>query len=52
MLVDVNALSIEWQGEIGLFDEDENTDNLPFALSRLQNGSRYCHYDSSGMCPG
>ena len=40
------------QGEIRLFGEYENIDNIPFSLTILQNGRSYREYDSSDMGSG
>ena len=52
MLLDIDGLLVEWEGEIGLFDANEHIENLPYALNRLNTGSNYRQYDSSGMGPG
>mgnify|MGYP003331645556 FL=1 len=52
MLLDKDGLSIEWQDDIGLFDNREDHSNVPFALRRLLSGAEQRNYDSSGMGPG
>ena len=52
MLLDKDGLSIEWQDDIGLFDNRENHSNVPFVLRRLLSGAEQRNYDSSGMGPG
>ena len=37
---------------MGLFDEEDNEDNIPFSLRRLVSGRSHREYDSSGMGPG
>ena len=39
-------------GEFGLHDIEDGSMNVPFALSRLQNGEARRQYDSSDMGPG
>lgn len=51
-LLNIDGLNIEWQGEIGLFDDDEENSRMPFALRRLFNGAERRNYDTSGMGPG
>ena len=48
MLLDKDGLSIEWQDDIGLFDNRDHS-NVPFALRRLLSGAEQRNYDSSGM---
>jgi hypothetical protein len=51
MLLEVDGLSEEWDGHIGLFEkEDDNI--LPFALRRLSSPNEIRNYDCSGMGPG
>ena len=52
MLVEVDGFTVDWTGDDGLFDFDENTDTLPFALQRLANPSDRRNYDPSGMGVG
>ena len=52
MLLDFDGLTVDWIGDEGLFDFDENSDVLPFALQRLVNPSERRNYDSSGMGVG
>ena len=52
LLLEEDGLSVDWFGEIGLFDYDEDSDKIPFAMRRLQNPSLRRNYDSSGMGPG
>ena len=52
LLLEEDGLSVDWGGEIGLFDYDEESDKIPFAMRRLQNPSLRRNYDSSGMGPG
>ena len=35
LLIDIDGLSVEWNGEMGLHDQEEG-DDIPFALRRLQ----------------
>ena len=52
LLIDVDGLSNEWNGELGLHDEEDGSrENIPFALQRLQNGPVHRNYDTSGMEP-
>ena len=52
LLLEVDGLSENWSGEIGLFDYDVDSDKIPFAMRRLQNPSNRRNYDSSDMGPG
>ena len=52
LLLEEDGLSVDWGGEIGLFDYDEDSDKIPFAMRRLQNPSLRRNYDSSGMGQG
>ena len=51
ILLDVDGLSQNWEGELGVFDCDDFSDNMPFALTRLNNPLARRQYDSSGMGP-
>ena len=51
-LLEIDELSLPWDGEFGLHDIEDGSMNVPFALSRLQNGEARRQYDSSGMGPG
>ena len=52
LLLEEDGLSVNWSGEICLFDYDVDSDKIPFAMRRLQNPSLRRNYDSSGMGPG
>ena len=52
MLLEVDGLDGSWDGADGLFDFDEDADNIPFALQRLHTADERRNYDSSGMGPG
>ena len=52
MLLEEDGLTVNWAGEAGLFDFDNNSEDIPFALSRLNNPGEVRRYDSSGMGPG
>lgn len=52
LLLEEDGLSVDWSGEIGLFDYDVDSDKLPFAMRRLQNPSLRRNYDCSSMGPG
>ena len=51
-LLHVDGMSVQWDGDVGLFDIDESDGNVPFAIRRLQTGAEQRNYDSSGMGPG
>ena len=51
-MLQVDGMSVEQDGNVGLFDIDESDGNVPFAIRRLQTGSEQRNYDSSGMGPG
>ena len=51
-LLEIDGLSEPWDGESGLHDFDEETDNIPFAIQRLSNEALDRNYDTSGMGPG
>ena len=51
-LLDIDGLSLPWDGELGLHDIDDGTIKIPFALSRLESSEAQRTYDSSGMGPG
>ena len=48
-LLEIDGLSSEWQGELGLFDFDDNMDEVPFSIKRLNNPANRRRYDSSGL---
>ena len=48
MLLYIDGLTEEWDGELGLFDI-EDAANIPFALRKLSDPSEIRHYDLSGM---
>ena len=48
MLLSIDGLTEEWDGELGIFDSEDAT-NMPFALRRLSDPSQIRNYDSSGM---
>ena len=50
--LDIDGNDVNWQGEIGNFDFDEDSENIPFALQRLSNPGARRTYDSSGIGPG
>ena len=52
MLLEVDGLLLEWDGELGLHDIEDGAVNLPFALSRLESGTARRQYDTSGIGPG
>ena len=52
MLLDIDGLSENWDGELGVFDSDDFGNTLPFALKRLGNPLVRRQYDTSGMGPG
>ena len=52
MLLDIDCITRDWNNANGLFDFDEESERLPYALQRLANPSERRHYDSSGMGPG
>ena len=52
MLLDIDGITGEWSNANVLFDFDEESERLPYALQRLANPSEQRHYDSSGMGPG
>ena len=51
-LLEIDGKTIEWNGHMGFFYNDENKSSLHFALRRLQRGAAVRSYDSSGMGPG
>ena len=52
MLLEVDGLLLEWDGELGLHDIEDGTVNLLFALSRFESGTARRQYDTSGIGPG
>ena len=52
LLLEVDGLSENWEGQLGVFDISDFTTGLPFALRRLTNPLVMRQYDSSGMGPG
>ena len=46
MLLEIDGLTEDWSGQLGLFDFDKNSEHIPFALQRLENPSLICTYDS------
>ena len=51
-LLEKYGYTSEWDGNMGLFDEEDNEDNISFALRRLVTGRSHREYDSSGMGAG
>ena len=51
MLLKRDGLTDDWDGEMGLFDFYEDSDQIPFDMRRLNNPSLRRNYDSSGMEP-
>ena len=51
LLLDVDGLSENWDGELGVFDTDDFGNAMPFSLSRLGNNLVRRQYDTSGMGP-
>ena len=51
-LLEKDGHTSEWDGNKGLFDEEDNEDDIPFALRRLVTGRSHREYDSSGMGAG
>ena len=51
LLLDKDGKSVKWDGETGLSDFDDESDNIPFALRRLNNGSLMRNYDTSRIGP-
>ena len=51
MLLDIDGLSENWDGELGVFDSDDFGNTLPFALRRLGKPLVRRQYDTSGMGP-
>ena len=51
-LLEIDGLSIEWNGDVGLFDIEESDGNVPFAIRRLQTGAEKRNYDRSDIGPG
>ena len=52
LLLEEDGLSVDWSGDIGLFDYHVDSDKLPFVMRRLQNPSLRRNYDCSSMGPG
>ena len=51
-LLEKDNLLVNLDGDIGLFDVDEELDKIPFSMRRLQNLSVRRNCDYSGMGPG
>ena len=51
-ILEIDGRTAEWEGNVGLFDEEEVEDNIPFSLRRLMNGRSHREYNSSDMGPG
>ena len=51
MLLEKDGLTVNWDGEMGLFDYNEDSEQISFAMRRLKNSSLRKNYDSSGMGP-
>ena len=51
LLIGIDGLSVEWEGEMRLHDQEEGKEIL-FVLRRLQNRAANRNYDTSGMGPG
>ena len=52
MLLEVDGITGEWDGEGGLFDFNCESEELPFALQRLSSPEARRNYDTSGMGVG
>ena len=52
MLLEIDGLIEYWSGKLGLFYFDKNSEQITFALQRLDIPSLIHTYDSSGMGPG
>ena len=51
MLLDKDGLTVNWDGDMGLFDYDEDSEQVPFSTRRLNNPFLRRNYDSSSMGP-
>ena len=51
LLLEVNILSVKWDGEIGQFYFDEESDGTTFSLQQLKYPSVIRNDDSSGIWP-
>ena len=51
MLLERDGFTVDWDGEMGLFDFHEDSDHIPFAMRRLKSPSLRRDYDTSGMGP-
>ena len=51
MLLKRDKLTFDWDGEMGLFDFDEDLDQIPFAMRGLKNASLRRDYESSDIGP-
>ena len=52
LLLEVDGVTGQWDGDNGCFDFENESERLPFALQRLRNPSDQRNYDTSGMGPG
>ena len=39
MLLEIDRLTEDWSGQLGIFDYDINSEHIPFAFQRLENPS-------------
>ena len=51
MLLHIDGLTYEWNGELGKFDINDST-NVPFSLQRLNHTWKMRNYDTYGMGRG
>jgi hypothetical protein len=52
MLLEVDGLDGEWEGNIGMLDSNDVINNVPFAIERLNEGWNPQIFDASGLGPG
>ena len=52
MLLDKDGLSEEWEGKLGEFDWNEESENIPLTIQRLHTTSERRKYDTSCIDPG
>ena len=50
-LLEKYGLTVDWDVEIDLFDFDEDYEQIPFSIRRLNNPSNRRNYDSSTTGP-